>query len=456
MSPSVSIITPVKANEKKQRDWLYHAVQSVLNQTYTDWEMVIVDDDSPEDLGVVRRLCADDRIHWLEGGGGCVASRNKAAEHARSDFLLPLDADDKLAPNALNLYLRGWEQGGKDAGFVYSDVMVFGEGYSRLIQAPYYDFTKLLHTTYISVGGLHKKSDWEHVGGWRADMEAGLEDWEYWIALGEQGVCGWRVEQPLYWYRRHPHGRLARLRGEKDHWNIAYARMREIHRDTYNGRRKVGCCGKSSRSSTSRTPSTEPVTEASLTGQDVVLMEYGGRRQGSFFVRGKSSGIRYRLSGRRRRFEAHPDDVASLSRMPSIRRARVQPEKVEKEPEPEPESRDVAKQSYDPKMLDESVDIDALERELEAHKKEAVEPGVSEEEVEEIEEEVDDWGERNVLDWDEAGEKRLDVPDPADYGVLDMRSAHFDVTPEQAEVMIEMEKRGKNRVTAIEALERKL
>ena len=456
MSPSVSIITPVKADTKQQRDWLYYAVQSVLNQTYTDWEMVIVDDDSPEDLSVVRRLCADDRIHWLEGGGGCVMSRNAAAEHAQSDFLLPLDADDKLAPNALNLYLQGWEQGGKDEGFVYSDVMVFGDGFSRLIRAPYYDFTQLLHTTYIGVGCLHKKSDWERVGGWKPELEAGLEDWEYWIALGEQGICGWRVEHPLYWYRRHPHGRLARLRGEQDHWNIAYAKMREIHRDTYNGRRKVGCCGKSSRVSTNHTPSTEPVTEASLAGQDTVLMEYTGRRQGSFFVRGRSSGIRYKLSGLRRKFEAHPDDVETLVRMPSIRRVKVEPKKVEEEPEPEKPERDVAKESYDPSMLNESVDIDELEKELEAYDKEAVEPEVSEEEVEEAEESIDEWGEKNVLDWDEVKEKRLDVPDPADFGVLDMRSAHFDVTPEQAEVMIEMEKRGKNRVTAIEALERKL
>lgn len=443
--PNISVITPVKARNEQQRRWLYYAIRSVLDQTYDDWEMVIVDDDSPADVGRVAEMFSDQRLRWFEsGGGGCSASRNLAAEKAEGKFLLPLDADDKLAKSAMVDFLKGVEEGGEEAGFVYSDVMVFGQDFFRLVPAPYYDFAKLLKTTYIGVGALHLKSDWERAGGWRSDMESGLEDWEYWIALGELGVCGWRVAKPLYWYRRHPEGRLAKLRRDHDHWTRAYAKMRDLHRDTYNGRRPMGCCGKSSRAKRASKP--QPVQRLEIEDGKAVMMEYTGRREGAFHIRGRVSGIRYKVYGKGSKFEAHPRDVRDLARLPSVQRAEAKEEEPQVVRAPR---KAVDLDGFDPEMMDEATDIDDLEAEFEAWE-EAREP--SEEEIEEIEAGVEEYGEEEALSEVEG----LEVPDPADLTVTYLRSGDFDATPEVAKEMIALERKGKNRITAIEAMMRKL
>ena len=173
MKPSVSIITPVRARHTAHVRWLDEAVQSVLNQTRDDWEMVIVDDHSKVTLPAYE----DKRIRMFSLAGsdrGVSLARNEAARLATSDLLLPLDADDKLAETAVEMFLGAW----KGKGIIYSDIVMFGTDFARAYLAPDYDFNTLLRATFLLVGCLHKKEDHARVGGWRADMQGGLEDWE--------------------------------------------------------------------------------------------------------------------------------------------------------------------------------------------------------------------------------------------------------------------------------------
>lgn len=294
MKPALSIITPVKARHTAHVRWLNEAVESVQGQTRHDWEMVIVDDHSKVTLPSYE----DTRIKMYSLAGndrGVSVARNEAARLATSDLLLPLDADDKLADIAVESFLGAWT----GSGIVYSDVVMFGTDFARAYLSPDYDFDTLLRATFMLVGCLHKKEDWERVGGWRADMQGGLEDWEYWIALGELGVCGTRVPEPLYWYRRQPGGRLAALKKDPEKWHRAYNAMRELHIDTYNGRRPVGCCGGSAKripgviNKSRQLQAVEPV----VTGTRELLI-YTGNRQGGFGIRGQATGVRYTVPGR--------------------------------------------------------------------------------------------------------------------------------------------------------------
>lgn len=78
------------------------AIQSVVNQTYTDWELIIVDDGSTDDsLAVVKRYESDKiRVYAQPNSGACVA-RNKALSLAKGAFVKFLDADDLLSPDCL-------------------------------------------------------------------------------------------------------------------------------------------------------------------------------------------------------------------------------------------------------------------------------------------------------------------------------------------------------------------
>lgn len=304
----ISIITPVRANNGDKVRWLLEAIQSVQSQTYTDWDMVVVNDHSEAKFGSNQELVKalqDPRITGLKAEdfdtSGVSGSRNLAARHARGPMLLPLDADDLLPPNALAIYSKNWSN---DDGVLYGHTKMVMNDAQRVHQARPYVFGSLLQALLMPVGSLHKKEDWQRVGGWKTQCDMGLEDWEYWIALGEIGVCGRPLNEILYIYRRHPGSRLSDMR-VNDTYNKAYANMRSLHEDSYNGRYPMGCCGGGVK--------TKPRVEASKVSQDnmrVLLSQaadmatrnttkirYVGDRRGSWGVNGKISGIHYRVRG---------------------------------------------------------------------------------------------------------------------------------------------------------------
>ena len=303
MNPKISIITPAKVRAQEEFDWLGEAIASVADQSYQDWEMIIVDDGSPVAIRPLQDSIEDERVKWFHTEGvGAATARNLAADRAMGELLLPLDADDKLAPEALQRFWEAWKGGGEQQGIVYSDVMIFGEDFSKVYAAPEYDFGTLLRNTFMSIGCLHRKGAWNRIGGWRMDMEGGLEDWEYWVHMGEQGVCGYHVAEPLYWYRQNPRGRLRHLKEDQAKFNAQYQKMREIHRDTYDGRWPVGCCGgRRAEAKQNRAP---------VAMADMVEIRYAGPRQGSFVVLGQESRTRYRVPGAGKTFMVDPRDVA--------------------------------------------------------------------------------------------------------------------------------------------------
>ena len=101
----VSIITPVYNGERFMR----YTIESVLAQTYPDWEMWIVDDGSKDASAEIARSYAsqDDRIHVLQqANAGSAAARNNGIRHASGRYIALLDADDVWEPNFLESQLR--------------------------------------------------------------------------------------------------------------------------------------------------------------------------------------------------------------------------------------------------------------------------------------------------------------------------------------------------------------
>lgn len=100
----VSVIVPFLNGSH----WLLEALQSVLNQTYTEWELIVIDDGSHEaHSAVARNFCNQypDKIRYTEHPGhvnrGVSISRNEAARLARGKYLAFLDADDIWLPTKL-------------------------------------------------------------------------------------------------------------------------------------------------------------------------------------------------------------------------------------------------------------------------------------------------------------------------------------------------------------------
>lgn len=97
--PFISVIIPIYNVEKYLEQCLY----SVLDQTYTDWEAILVDDGSPDSCpGICDAYAARDSrfkvIH--KSNGGISETRNDGMKEASGEYIYLLDADDYLLPNA--------------------------------------------------------------------------------------------------------------------------------------------------------------------------------------------------------------------------------------------------------------------------------------------------------------------------------------------------------------------
>jgi len=103
-SPLVSVITPFYNGS----DWLREAVQSVINQSYTNWELILIDDGSNEETSGVAKLFSQNhpgKILYLQHPNhenkGVTASRNLGIRHSKGEFIAFLDSDDYWMPGKL-------------------------------------------------------------------------------------------------------------------------------------------------------------------------------------------------------------------------------------------------------------------------------------------------------------------------------------------------------------------
>lgn len=104
-SPLVSVMMPAR----NEAVFIAEAIESIVNQTYTNWELIIVDDKSTDATRQIAEGFAlhDPRIRVIDGDGICSGNaRNKAIDVARGDFIMNMDADDVARPNRIERLLE--------------------------------------------------------------------------------------------------------------------------------------------------------------------------------------------------------------------------------------------------------------------------------------------------------------------------------------------------------------
>lgn len=186
-------------------DFLEEAVESVKAQTYENWELIVVDDCSPEKPAQeVLSKEKDPRIHIFrhDSNRGAYAARNTAASKSRGEFLVPLDSDDLLAPSYLEKTLNAALETGASA--VYSQVKYFGN--SDFIYVPSTDLGEIFSGHYPCNTLLMKREVYETVGGYKEIRL--VEDTEFWISAIESGFKFAFIPEPLYLYRSHENGTI--------------------------------------------------------------------------------------------------------------------------------------------------------------------------------------------------------------------------------------------------------
>jgi len=201
-TPRVSIVIPCY----RHAQFLPEAVASVVAQTFTDWEIIIIDDGSPDDTAAVaQRLIAahpDRRIRLIrQENRGQAEARNTGIHAARAPYILPLDADDMIEPEMLAQTVVALDAH-PEVGFVYTDVRRFGAENNILRTRPY-SLDHLRFENLMMPATLFRREAWEQTGGFRTSKPVlGYEDWDFWVGLAEAGWEGLHIAQPLLRYRR--------------------------------------------------------------------------------------------------------------------------------------------------------------------------------------------------------------------------------------------------------------
>jgi glycosyltransferase involved in cell wall biosynthesis len=183
-NPLVSIVVPCY----NQAQFLDEALQSVLDQTYSNWECVIVNDGSPDNTKEVveKWILKDNRfIYLFQENTGVCAARNFGIMYASGEFILPLDSDDKISPDYVLLALQSFHNDDL-LKVVYCKAEKFGEEKGIWYLKPF-SLMNLARFNMIFCAALFRKKDWERVGGFDVNMVSGLEDWEFWIAILKDG-----------------------------------------------------------------------------------------------------------------------------------------------------------------------------------------------------------------------------------------------------------------------------
>jgi GT2 family glycosyltransferase len=206
--PTVSVVIPCFG----QADYLPDAVGSVVAQTFTDWEIVVVDDSSPDSTAeVADRLAAehhDRRIRVLRiEHGGVARARNAGIACSRGRYILPLDADDMIAPTMLERAVELLESE-PDPAIAYTDLKQFGDC-EGVILASVFDPFLLPAENQLSYCALFRREVWEAAGGYNPNMVQGHEDWDFWISCVAEGFTARRIPAPLFMYRVRAGGRYS-------------------------------------------------------------------------------------------------------------------------------------------------------------------------------------------------------------------------------------------------------
>ena len=232
MGKLVSIIVPCY----KQAQFLGDALQSVLNQTYTNWECIIVNDGSPDNTDqVAKAWCEQDkRFKYIsKNNGGLSSARNAGIKSSNGEFILPLDSDDIIDSKFLEKLVPELESNASLA-IVSCYTKFFTNKIPNVIHElkPKGDsFRNLLFENNLIATSLYRKTCWEEVGGYDENMKNGFEDWEFWIAITKSGWKYKVVEEFLFFYRKSKQSMLIDTLENHRVSNMEY--VFEKHKDLY-------------------------------------------------------------------------------------------------------------------------------------------------------------------------------------------------------------------------------
>lgn len=209
--PLISVIVPVYNPDAA---FLRQAIESVLRQTYTNWELCLADDCSskPHVKQIIEEYQQQDsrlKVTWRQANGHISHASNSALSMATGEYIALLDHDDLLAPHALFSVVKLLNQH-PEADFIYSDEDKVNA--QNIHSDPYFKpdwcpdtFLSRMYTCHL---GVYRRTLVNQVGNFRPGFE-GSQDYDLVLRVSEQTQQIFHIPDVLYHWRIHPESTAA-------------------------------------------------------------------------------------------------------------------------------------------------------------------------------------------------------------------------------------------------------
>jgi glycosyltransferase involved in cell wall biosynthesis len=208
-TPKISIVIPCY----NHGIYIQDAIDSVEASTYRDYEIIIVNDGSTDELTIEKmdQLSRSGYQVINQPNQGLARARNNGIAAAVGEYIMPLDADNKIRPTYIEKAIAVLDCQ-PEIGVAYGKSVYFGEAEGVHYSGEPFDSVKLYWSPYIDNIAVFRKSAWEQAGGYDANMPVmGVEDWDLWMTMHENGVGFHFIDEVLFDYRVVPGSLRAHL-----------------------------------------------------------------------------------------------------------------------------------------------------------------------------------------------------------------------------------------------------
>ncbi len=219
MQPVVSIIMPLYNASL----YLDQTINSVLNQTYSNWELIIVDDGSKDKSYLIAEKFAhsDNRIKLYKNtiNSGVAFTRNRAIDIAKGKYIALLDADDLWDKNKLEKQVNFIEENKYSIVFCgYTKMNSIGVLRGEIKVPSKMNYEELLKNCLINcITGVYDREKFNHI----RFKQGKVEDYIFWLEMFKEVDYAYAIQESLAFYRVQENSRSSnKIDIVKYHWNI--------------------------------------------------------------------------------------------------------------------------------------------------------------------------------------------------------------------------------------------